>query len=92
MREFNMIDFSPLEQLKCFGGTTITVLGTVTAWVNNTNLILSTIASIIAIIVGILTVRTLISRLTILDLDTELKKLEIKKAKGKLNHDSHRHK
>lgn len=81
-----MID--PIEQFKIFGGTSITFLGTITAWVTkasaDANIILSMVASLVAIVVGIMTARTLFKRLELQDLDAELKQLEIRQAKNEL--------
>jgi uncharacterized membrane-anchored protein YhcB (DUF1043 family) len=77
-----MID--PIEQFKILGGTFITFLGTVTAWTTSAHMIISLIASIVAVIVGIMTARTLIKRLELQDLEQELKKLEIRQAKNEL--------
>lgn len=77
-----MID--PIEQFKVIGGTFITFLGTITAWTASANMILSMVASIVAIVVGIMTARTLFKRLELQDLDQELRKLEIRRAKNDL--------
>ena len=74
----------PIEQFKVISGASITVLGTITAWLNGANIFFSLIASIVAIAVGVATVRTLVKRLELQDLEVQLKRLEIKKAKTKL--------
>lgn len=66
-----------IDQFKFIGGTFITFLGTITAWVSATNMLLSMVASIVAILVGIATFRTLLNRLKIQELDQKLKTLQI---------------